>query len=410
MGGFPGKKVWIAIWTITKREGLRHFMWRFEGKGINTMVDLRRKCIDEIGDSESSFCCSSMKCEKGNVEILPSAAVAARKRKRTKACTGKSSDLRFEQASAVSKCRKDLERFSDAPVSSDTEQPLSPDWVEKVRGLMKGRMTMDVFDQGRRLDAKCVSTVKSNNASKSLSKKKIELDKRTSSCTKQGGGEASVIKKSERTKEGRLLQCVVKRHVVTKIVSATKVPATMAGTTRTEVLAWGRRISVSVTKEASVAQKWIEKQKGNLFGLDTEWRPDRREGSRNKVALLQLCGESDCLIIQLLHLDRMPKALLEFLVDPRKSFAGVGIHLDTAKLQQDYGLVCLGQLELTTLAVEKMNREDLKHAGMKMLLKHVLGFEMQKPKSVATSDWARKSLGRSQVEYACIDAWASFAI
>eukprot|EP00249_Psilotum_nudum_P012393 c23755_g1_i1 orf=208-1455(-) len=400
-----GKLFGASVKSGKKRKGLRHHVFPFEGKGITGVVEVERNCAADTGISASGFYCSSMEREAGNVETLPCIALASGKRKRTESDVGESSDMRVEQASVISGLRKNLACISDDPVPCDTEQRLLLDWVEKELGLTKGGTEMKVFDQ-ELLDAKAVSFDNNGDPRKSLPEKGNEVDKRNFSCSRQDEDDANVINKIGLTKEDRVLQYVFKRSVVTKLAPST----TMEKTTRTEVFAWGRKISVTVTKEASVTQKWIEKQRGDLFGLDVEWRPCRKKDSYSKAALLQLCGKNDCLIIQLLYLDKMPKALDNFLLDGRKRFAGVGIRSDTNKLQRDYGLVCLGELELTTLAAERMNREDLKHVGLKVLLQQVLGFEMWKPKRVTMSNWARKTLDRCQVEYACMDAWASFAI
>ena len=55
-----------------------------------------------------------------------------------------------------------------------------------------------------------------------------------------------------------------------------------------EVSAAGKSIMVTITKEAVVAQNWILRQQGTVFGLDAEWRPSFTKGSEHKVALLQV--------------------------------------------------------------------------------------------------------------------------
>ena len=55
-----------------------------------------------------------------------------------------------------------------------------------------------------------------------------------------------------------------------------------------EVSAAGKSIVVTITKEGVVAQDWILRQQGTVFGLDAEWRPSFTKGSEHKVALLQV--------------------------------------------------------------------------------------------------------------------------
>lgn len=55
-----------------------------------------------------------------------------------------------------------------------------------------------------------------------------------------------------------------------------------------EVSAAGKSIVVTITKESAVAQDWLLRQQGKVFGLDAEWRPSYTKGSEHKVALLQV--------------------------------------------------------------------------------------------------------------------------
>ncbi|CAM6088719.1 unnamed protein product [Calypogeia fissa] len=182
-------------------------------------------------------------------------------------------------------------------------------------------------------------------------------------------------------------------------------------TTNVDVVVNGKTIKVTLTKESSVAQDWIMQQRGKCFGLDLEWKPNRRKGQpENKVALMQISSETECLLIQMLFLDSIPSALVRFLKDPARKIAGVGIHEDTKKLRRDYGLICSGEVELSALAVSHFQDNGLKRVGLQALAKKVIGFDMDKCKSVTLRDWSNSSLERRQVEYACMDAWVSHAI
>ncbi|CAK9264606.1 unnamed protein product [Sphagnum jensenii] len=181
-------------------------------------------------------------------------------------------------------------------------------------------------------------------------------------------------------------------------------------TTVTNVIANGNKIAVTVTKEGTIVQDWILRQKARVYGMDSEWRPSYVKGVEHKTALLQICGESECLMIQMLFIDAVPPALVNFLKDPKIQLAGVGIHGDIQKLQRDHGLECNGAIELTTLAAKKYERVDLKGAGLKALAKLVINFDMVKQKKVTMSNWANRCLDQIQLEYACLDAWVSYAI
>lgn len=65
-------------------------------------------------------------------------------------------------------------------------------------------------------------------------------------------------------------------------------PAYGKGTVVTEIQVAGKKIVVTNTKKGAVAQEWLNRQKGTVFGLDAEWRPSYKKGTEHKVALLQV--------------------------------------------------------------------------------------------------------------------------
>eukprot|EP01018_Ginkgo_biloba_P010980 Gb_21005 [translate_table: standard] len=207
------------------------------------------------------------------------------------------------------------------------------------------------------------------------------------------------------SKVDRVQQCIKKRSLWIGL------PPPDRNTDHTEVTFGERVIGVTVTYDGHVAGTWINQQRGqNIFGLDMEWRPSFRKGCENKTALLQLCTETSCLIIQLLFADFIPEVLVSFLRDPDVKLVGVGIENDVVKLRRDHGLECKGQVELTHLAARRLEKEELEKVGLKRLASEVLGLSLLKPKKITMSNWSVKQLSRQQIEYACIDAFVSFAI
>ena len=242
----------------------------------------------------------------------------------------------------------------------------------------------------------------------------IQKEEEESSLRMQDGMRGH-CKKRKRVAD-KVLDYVIKRCLVLKpFPSSSSFSRLGMGkpgmTVRTTIIAWEKHISVTVTSESSIVREWIRAQNGNLYGLDVEWRPNRIKGLKdNKVALLQLCGENECLIVQMLYLDQKPPELANLLNDPDKCLAGVGVCMDGKRLLNDHGLSCQGTIELTTLAVERLKREELGHVGLKVLVQEVLGVQMEKRKSVTMSNWAQRILNDAQVEYACIDAFVSYAL
>lgn len=186
---------------------------------------------------------------------------------------------------------------------------------------------------------------------------------------------------------------------------------TDTNTTYTEVHFKGKSIQTTVTSDGSVVENWVNQQTGQeIVGFDLEWRPNFQKGWENDTALLQLCTDNGCLIIQMLFLNFKPEALVRFLKDPGVKLVGVGIEHDVEKLMCDHGLECRGQIELGALAAEKLERRQLKQAGLKGLAMEVLGLHLSKSKSISMSNWAWAILQYRQIQYACIDAFVSLAI
>ncbi|GLJ31638.1 hypothetical protein SUGI_0635590 [Cryptomeria japonica] len=172
-------------------------------------------------------------------------------------------------------------------------------------------------------------------------------------------------------------------------------------------------IDLTLTDSGCQAREWVRQRTGKncIVGLDVEWRPSFVKGGQNPVALLQLCSDNSCLILQMLYVDFVPTDLVRFLKEPELNLVGVGIGNDLKKLRRDHGLQCKGKVvELASLAAEKLQRNELKTMGLKGLALEVLGLELSKPKNISMSNWASRHLKQKQIEYACIDAFVSFAI
>ncbi|KAJ1689631.1 hypothetical protein LUZ63_013786 [Rhynchospora breviuscula] len=177
-------------------------------------------------------------------------------------------------------------------------------------------------------------------------------------------------------------------------------------------------IEATVTKSGHVVAKWIDKilrscTSPPVVGLDIEWRPNGLYGDReeNPVAVLQLCVGRSCLIFQLLHCDFIPDKLHNFLRNNHYRFVGVGVREDAQKLLRWYGLdVSSCADDLRDLAAKKTGQLDMKQWGLQRLVRKFMGVDMEKPRSVQVSDWGRRVLEPEQIEYAVLDAFASFEV
>ncbi|XP_055819681.1 uncharacterized protein LOC129888724 [Solanum dulcamara] len=181
---------------------------------------------------------------------------------------------------------------------------------------------------------------------------------------------------------------------------------------------YGDEIEVTVTNNAVVVNDWIleivhvhrRSLHKLLVGLDIEWLPCFNPEENHPVALLQLCVGRRCLLFQLLHKDAVPGFLAKFLGDPNVMFVGVGVKGDAEKLLRDHKLFVANTVDLNRLALSFYGEEVYGKMGLKRMAKEVLGKVMEKPLNVTLSKWDAEELVYEQVEYAAIDAFASFEI
>ncbi|XP_009592626.1 3'-5' exonuclease-like [Nicotiana tomentosiformis] len=177
----------------------------------------------------------------------------------------------------------------------------------------------------------------------------------------------------------------------------------------------GRTIETTVTNKAAIANEWATEMlskyagKDTVVGLDNEWRPNFSPYRGNKTATLQLCIDDRCLIVQLFYLDEIPQTLKTFLANPNFIFVGVEVAEDILKLKNEYRLVCNRSADIRDVAKSTWPGR-YSRPGLKDLAKDICGLYMPKPKHVCMSNWEARVLSESQVEYACIDAYASYKI
>ncbi|PIA60999.1 hypothetical protein AQUCO_00300489v1 [Aquilegia coerulea] len=147
-----------------------------------------------------------------------------------------------------------------------------------------------------------------------------------------------------------------------------------------------------------------------IIGLDVETRPTYGPG-QNRPATLQLCVDGNCLIFQIIHADYIPDSLYElFECGGTFCFVGVGVKEDALKLMTHYNLNVANAVELGSFAAERENRSELKTFSLKNLTKEIVGWEIEKPREITMSRWDAQPLTRGQVQYACVDAYLSYAI
>ncbi|KAJ0462277.1 putative DNA helicase [Helianthus annuus] len=178
----------------------------------------------------------------------------------------------------------------------------------------------------------------------------------------------------------------------------------------------GKTIETTLTTKATITKQWVDdilSAHANdtmvVVGLDVEWRPHHIRSMSNKSATLQLCIDTKCLILQLFYMDEIPESLKSFLLNPKFTFVGIEVEDDILKLKNEYGLDCSKSADIRAAAMKKWPGR-FRRPGLKDLAKDVLGLHMKKPKHVCMSNWEARELNESQVEYACVDAYASYKI
>ncbi|PHT56243.1 hypothetical protein CQW23_04729 [Capsicum baccatum] len=178
-------------------------------------------------------------------------------------------------------------------------------------------------------------------------------------------------------------------------------------------------IETIVTRDPAQVCSWInETEETNqcrlhrlIVGFDIEWRPNFYPGAgQNPVATLQLCVGTRCLIYQIIHAPSIPWRLRNFLNDDDYRFVGVGIENDAKKLLNDYGIELSDKVDLREWAAEELDNDNLRSAGLRDLVREVVGTQIFKPKSVTLSAWDERWLSLDQICYACLDAYLSFEV
>ncbi|KAI6669410.1 hypothetical protein NL676_004295 [Syzygium grande] len=185
------------------------------------------------------------------------------------------------------------------------------------------------------------------------------------------------------------------------------------------ILFYGNEITTWVTDEPAVVSCWIRevehvhcRRLGRLIaGLGIQWcaSPEPNDGIY-RVATLRLCAGHKCLIFRPLHARYIPRSLFVFLANANNTFVGVGVAEGARKLAKDYGLYVSCTVDIRRLAAERLRNDLWGYKNLKELYKEILHKELEKPKEITSSRWDEKALTDRQIEYGCLDAFASFEL
>ncbi|XP_033086315.1 Werner syndrome ATP-dependent helicase isoform X3 [Trachypithecus francoisi] len=148
---------------------------------------------------------------------------------------------------------------------------------------------------------------------------------------------------------------------------------------------------------------------GDVVGFDMEWPPLYNKGKLGKVVLIQLCvSESKCYLFHISSMPVFPQGLKMLLENKAIKKAGVGIEGDQWKLLRDFDIKLKNFVELTDVANKKLKCTET--WSLSGLVKHLLGKQLLKDKSIRCSNWSKFPLTEDQKLYAATDAYAGFII
>ncbi|KAK7812184.1 hypothetical protein U0070_014775 [Myodes glareolus] len=148
---------------------------------------------------------------------------------------------------------------------------------------------------------------------------------------------------------------------------------------------------------------------GDVVGFDMEWPPVYKQGKQSRVAVIQLCvSESKCYLFHISSMSVFPQGLKMLLENKSIKKAGVGIEGDQWKLLRDFDIKLESFVELTDIANEKLKCAET--WSLNGMVKHILGKQLLKDKSIRCSNWSNFPLTDDQKLYAATDAYAGLII
>lgn len=108
-------------------------------------------------------------------------------------------------------------------------------------------------------------------------------------------------------------------------------------------------------------------------------------------------------------MDEIPESIKGFLMNPNFTFVGIEVADDAMKLKNEYGLDCRCCGDIRDAAKDRWPGR-FRRPGLKDLAREICGLVMKKPRHVCKSNWEVRVLSEAQVEYGCIDAFASYKV
>ena len=157
------------------------------------------------------------------------------------------------------------------------------------------------------------------------------------------------------------------------------------------------KISI-IDKKKDLLDAYLFLKKQKIIGFDTESRPTFKKGVSSDVSLIQFSTKDEVFLfrINIIGFDDM---LIDLINDKKIKKIGIGIFDDIKSLQKIKEFESNSVIDLNKLALN-LGFESIGAVKLSIL---ILGFSISK--SARLSNWEKKDLTTSQIEYAATDAW-----
>ena len=157
------------------------------------------------------------------------------------------------------------------------------------------------------------------------------------------------------------------------------------------------KISV-IDKKKDLLDAYLFLKKQKIIGFDTESRPTFKKGVSSNVSLIQFSTKDEVFLfrINIIGFDDM---LIDLINDKKIKKIGIAIFDDIKSLQKIKEFESNSVIDLNKLALN-LGFESIGAVKLSIL---ILGFSISK--SARLSNWEKKDLTTSQIEYAATDAW-----
>ena len=159
--------------------------------------------------------------------------------------------------------------------------------------------------------------------------------------------------------------------------------------------------SVQVAENSKSFQRYAAKLRSQrVLGFDIECKPNFKRGPNNPPALIQLATSDQAFLFRLFPVMKLGP-LVEILENPEIIKTGVAVKDDLHNLKKIEELNPAGFEDLAQLAQSL----KIEQTGLRNLT--AIFFKQRLSKSAQLSNWQKRPLSPSQINYAATDAWIS---